>query len=60
MRAEADECRAQRFNASSKCTPSVFCRAVRMLVRFAAEGLPFGLSIRMRLLAGICVRLSRF
>ena len=48
-----------RLNESSKWTPSVFCKTVRMLERLAADGLPFGPSMRMRLLAGICVRRSR-
>ena len=48
-----------RLTASSKCTPSVFCSAVRMLERFAAEGLPLGPSMRIKLLAGMCVRFSR-
>lgn len=37
----------------------VSCRAVRMLERFAAEGLAVALSMRIRLLAGIRVRFSR-
>ena len=49
-----------RLSESSNRTPSVFCSAVRMVVRFAADGLPLGPSMRMRLLAGIRVRLSRF
>jgi len=48
-----------RFNASSKWTPSVCWSTVRILVRLAAEGLPFGLSIRIRLFCGISVRSSR-
>jgi hypothetical protein len=49
-----------RLSESSKRTPSAFCDAVRMLARLAAEGLPFGPSMRIRLLAGICVRFSSF
>jgi hypothetical protein len=49
----------QRLSESSNRTPSVFCNAVRMLERLAAEGLPFGPSMRIRLLAGICARRSR-
>src|SRR6266568_5394816 len=30
------------FTVNSRCTPSALCKAVRMLERFAAEGLPFG------------------
>lgn len=49
----------QRLSESLKYTPSVSCIAVRMLERLAAEGLPLGPSMRIRLLAGICVRFSR-
>ncbi len=48
-----------RFIDNSNKTPSAFCSATSILEKFATEGLPFRPSIRIRLLAGMCVRSSK-